>query len=125
MLVARLSWHSCSRSGRSLGLASAPGLAAPAPRGRGGGRLPGCAASCSASAVSRCQPGSRCSVRCAACSGLRHGPRSMRPRCQAAKALTRCLPLQDVLKSKNTAIEDLQFQLARVCKVRKGSGHAV
>lgn len=34
-------------------------------------------------------------------------------------------PLQDVLSSKNTTIEDLQFQLARVCKVSKGSGHAV
>lgn len=33
-----------------------------------------------------------------------------------------CIPLQDVLNSKNATIKDLQLQLARVCKVREGAG---
>lgn len=79
--MAGLSWRSCSWSGSSLGLASARGwlsLAALAPRGRGGGRLPGCAASCPASAMSWCQPGQHTAA--APCSSLQHGPSSMCPR---------------------------------------------
>lgn len=82
-----------------------PGLAVPGSatqRGQGGGQLPGPAASCALPRHSH----------------PRHGQRV--PRAGQSSLIPTSPSLQDVLSSKNATIQDLQIQLARVCKVRAG-----
>lgn len=63
---------------------------------------------------------SRCSS--SVCSSATPHPPAARPSCPQGWAARPHpnLPLQDVLNSKNATIQDLQLQLARVCKVRVG-----
>lgn len=59
---------------------------------------------------------------CAGRSGAaEHGTAAV-PLGPSSPCLTRHVPLQDVLSSKNATIKDLQLQLARVCKVRDRAG---